>query len=133
MDGNTIAWKSTKQPHVPRSTAEAECTAMAYASQTLEGIACLFHSMRVVIGLPTLYCDNRAAVHLPTGSSEWRTKALVNRIMGVRSLIQLGFLHLEFLPTAEMQADILVKYMGNKVLSRLRLLIGCVPPGRIAG
>ena len=34
--GMLVSWKSTKQPQVPRSTAESECTAMAYASQFLE-------------------------------------------------------------------------------------------------
>ena len=127
-DGNTVCWKSSKQAQVPRSTAEAACTAMAYCSQMAEGISCLFHTMRVVIGRPVLYCDNRAAVHLSTGSNEWRTKALVNRILGVRSLIELGFLELLFKPTADMQADLLTKFMGQKTLSRQRHLVGCVPP-----
>ena len=77
-----VAWKSSKQPLVPRSTAEAECTAMAYSSQFVEGINCLFIDMRVHTGKPMLYCDNRASVHLSSGSSEWRTKALVNKCWG---------------------------------------------------
>jgi len=132
MNDNTIGWTSTKQPQVPRSTAEAECTAMAYASQVLEGFACLHHSMRIRLELPKLFCDNRAAVHLSTGSNEWRTKALTNLVWGVRSLIELGFLELEFKPTADMEADLLTKYMGNKILSRQRQLVGCVPPPRSA-
>ena len=87
LNGNTIGWKSTKQVQVPRSTAEREVTAMAYASQMLEGVACLYHTMGVPIEKPLLYCDNRAAVHLSTGSNEWRTKALTNRILGVRSIV----------------------------------------------
>ena len=74
-----------------------------------------------------LYCDNRAAVHLSSGSSEWRTKALVNRILGVKSLIDLGQLLLHFKPTLEMEADLLTKFMGNKILSKQRKLLGCVP------
>ena len=126
--GMTIFWKSTKQPQVPRSTAESECTAMAYAAQMLEGLACLFHSLGVDIGKPALYCDNRAAVHLSSGSSEWRTKALVNRIMGVKSLIELGVLELLFKATADMEADALTKFMGAKVLARQRKLWGLTPP-----
>ena len=125
--GMIIAWKSTKQPQVPRSTAEAECTAMAYAAQYLEGIFCLFVDMRIPIGVPVLYCDNRAAVHLSSGSSEWRTKALVNRILGVKSLIDLGQLLLHFKPTLEMEAGLLTKFMGNKILPKQRKLLGCVP------
>ena len=101
---------------------------MAYASQFLEGIQCLFVDMKVFDGTPWLYCDNRAAVHLSSGSSEWRTKALVNRIMGVRSLIELGQLILQFKATLDMEADLLTKFMGAKLLGKQRKLLGCVPP-----
>ena len=126
--GMLIAWKSTKQPQVPRSTAESECTAMAYAAQFLEGIECLFVDLQIDVGTPTLYCDNRAAVHLSAGSSEWRTKALVNRILGVCSLIELGQLSLQFKATLDMEADLLTKFMGAKLLAKQRKLLGCVPP-----
>ena len=126
--GMTISWKSTKQIQVPRSTAESECTAMAYGSQFLEGIGCLYNTMRVKLAKPVLYCDNRAAVHLSSGSSEWRTKALVNRILGVKSLIELNILDLVYKPTAEMEADALTKFMGGKTLACQRKLVGCVPP-----
>ena len=125
-NGSTSCWKSSKQPQVPRSTAEAECTAMAYCSQMVEGIACLFHTMRVAIGRPTLYCDNRAAVHLTAGSSEWRTQALINQIMGVKSLIELGRVSVLFKPTADMEGDFLTKFMGAKLLTKQRSLAGCV-------
>ena len=101
---------------------------MAYAAQMAEGLACLFHSLGVDIGKPALYCDNRAAVRLSSGSSEWRTQALVNRIMGVKSLIELGILDLFFKATADMEADALTKYMGAKVLTRQRQLWGLTPP-----
>ena len=101
---------------------------MAYAAQMVEGLLCLFVSIGYDVGKPALYCDNRAAVHLSSGSSEWRTKALVNRIMGVKSLIELGVLDLSFKATADMEADALTKYMGAKVLARQRQLWGLTPP-----
>ena len=123
-----VAWTITKQPQVPRITADSECTAMAYAAQCVEGVRRLFVDARVETGTPTLYCDNRAAVHLSSGSSEWRTKALVNRILGVKSLIELGQMIVLFRPTLEMEADLLTKYIGNKLLSKQRKLLGCIPP-----
>ena len=107
---------------------------MAHASQFLEGVACLLHTMRLSIGVPSLYCDNRAAVHLTAGSSEWRTKALVNKIMGVKSLIELGLVNVAFMPTNDTQADFLTKFMPAKVIARQRQLAGVVswsePPSR---
>ena len=116
--GMLIVWKSSKQPQVPRSTAESECTAMAHSSQYVEGIACLFHSMRIVIGVLTLWCDNRAACHLTAGSSEWRTIALVSQVFGVKSLIEFGIWLVKFKATAEMEADFTTKFMGAKLLGR---------------
>ena len=101
---------------------------MAYAAQMVKGLACLFHSMGVDIGKPVLFCDNRAAVRLSSGSTEWRTKALANRIMGAKSMIELGFIDLAFKATADMEADALTKYMGAKVLARQRKLWGLTPP-----
>ena len=53
---------------------------------------------------------------------------LVNRILGVRSLIELGQLNLLFKPTLDMEADLLTKFMGAKLLMKQRKLLGCVPP-----
>ena len=126
--GMLVGWKSTKQPQVPRSTAESECTAMADAAQFLEGVQCLFIDVRVEAGRPALRCGNRAAVHLSSGSPEWRTTALVNRILGVKSLIGLGQKVVLFKPTLEVEADLLAKCMGDKPLSKQRKLLGCIPP-----
>ena len=47
--GMTVSWKSPRRVQVPRSTAEADITAMAYAPQHLEGITALYQSMRVPV------------------------------------------------------------------------------------
>ena len=100
---------------------------MAYTAQHLEGIEALYHTMFMPLEIPVLYCDNRAAGHLLSGSNEWRTKALVSRVLGVKSLIELGQLLVEFKATAEMQADLLTKFMSAGTLRRQRQLLGCVP------
>ena len=122
----TVSWKSTKQVQVPRSTAEAEVAAMAYAGQYLEGTKSLYESMGVLLNVPTLFCDNRAACYISQGSGEWRTKALINRVLGLRSLAGLKIIVINFKPTAEMAADILTKYTKKNVLQRCRDLVGCV-------
>ena len=116
----------TKQVQAPRSTAESEVTSMAYAGQFNEGIEQLYHSMGVKLKKPILFCDNRAACYLTTGSNDWRTKALVNRILGLRSLVELGILEIAYKPTAEMLADVMTKFMKKGILQRCRQLIGCL-------
>ena len=128
--GMIIAWKSTKQPQVPRSTAESECTAMAYASQYLEGIFCLFVDMRIPTGVPVLWCDNRAAAHLTPSPCECRTKALVDRVIGVRSLVELKVPIARAKATIDMQADVLTKFMSGEILPRQREFVGSVPLGK---
>ena len=78
---------------------------MALCAQYLDGIMALYESMHAHIGRPTLYCDNRAAVQLAGGPGEWRTQALVNRVMGVQSLINIGVLTAQCLPTGWAQTD----------------------------
>ena len=82
--------------------------------------------MQLSIGAPSLYCDNRAAARLTAGSSEWWTKALVNKITGVKSLIELGLASVAFVPTNDTQADFLAKFMPAKVIARQRQLAGVV-------
>ena len=99
---------------------------MAFAGQYLEGLKALLESMGVPLRVPTLFCDNRAACYLTQGSTEWRTKALVNRVLGLRSIRDLGLISIEFKPTADMAADILTKFMKKGILERCRILVGCV-------
>ena len=82
--------------------------------------------MSVDLNIPVLFCDNRAAVFLTQGSAEWRTKALVNRVIGLRSLEQLGNLVITYKPTSEMAADVLTKYMKKGILQKCRALVGVV-------
>ena len=49
LGGVASSWTSTKQAQAPRSTAESEVTAMAYAGHTMEGVKGLYES----IGHPT--------------------------------------------------------------------------------
>ena len=75
---------------------------------------------------PILYCDNRAAVYITQGSEEWRTKALINRVLGLCRFVDLNILKIFFKPTTEMAADIMTKFMQRGLIQRCRLLVGCV-------
>ena len=54
-------------------------------------------------------------------------KALANRALGVRSLVQLGASSLSFQATVDTQADASTKCMGAKTLARQREFVGCAP------
>ena len=127
--GMMLNWKSAKQVQVPRSTAESEVTSMAYTAQYVEGLKALLEDMGVALDTPILWCDNRAAVHLTSSPGEWRTKALVIRVLGVRSLVELKVLLVKFKATLDMQAGVITKFVGGDILSRRRELVGCVPLG----
>ena len=100
---------------------------MAFGAQYLEGMCALYQSMHIFIGRPALYCDTRAAGLLAAGSGEWRTKALVNRVIVVQPLIHLGALTVSFVPTDRTQSDLLTKFMGKQTLQKQRAMIGCEP------
>lgn len=53
-----VSWKSKKQSTAPRSSAEAECRAMAAITCELTWLRYLFHVLRVAQPKPTkLFCD----------------------------------------------------------------------------
>ena len=60
-----IAWKSAKQPQTPRNTAEAECVAMAFAAQHVEGVADLLYSIGPRTRSPSSGATIRPASSLP--------------------------------------------------------------------
>ena len=99
---------------------------MAYAGQFLEGAQALYESMGIPLHKPALFCDNRAACYISQQSNEWRTKALANRVWGLRSLVDLGLIEISFKPAGEMAADVLTKFMKENVLQKCRQLVGCV-------
>ena len=92
----------------------------------METAQCLYESMGAPLHEPILVCDNRAARYLTAGSTDWRTKGVVNRVLGLRSLVELGILEISYTSTLEMAADIMTKFMNKGVIQRCRQLIGCV-------
>ena len=54
---------------------------------------------------------------------------MVNRALGVRPLVEFKVLLVKVKATLDMQADVLTKFMGGKLISRQRELVGWVPLG----
>ena len=100
---------------------------MAFSAQYVEGLTAFFEGIYTPLDTPILWRDNHAAVHITSSPGGRRTKALVNRVLGVRSLVELAVLLVRSKATLGTQADVLTKFMGGKFLSRQRELVGCVP------
>ena len=83
--------------------------------------------MGAPLGTPVLFCDSRVVGRLLSGGNEWRAKALVNRAMGARNLIELTVPSVRFKATLGTQAGALTKFIGGNILPRQRELVGCVP------
>ena len=65
LGGNLITWRSKKQTVVARSSAKAECRAMAHTSCELMWIKHLLKELRFIVKLPmTMHCDNQAAIYI---------------------------------------------------------------------
>lgn len=65
LGGYPISWRTKKQLTVLRSSAEAECRAMAIAISESIWLRSLFSSLGVASEPPMkLYCDNHSAIHI---------------------------------------------------------------------
>ena len=53
-------------------------------------------------------------MRLASSPGEWRTQALVNRVLDVRSLVELKVLLAKSKATLDMHADVLTTFMGGK-------------------
>ena len=78
--GKLLAWRCTKQAQVPKSTADAEVTALSASLNIAENGKALLCSMRVPIEIINVMCDNKASIVLATGEGSWKTKSLANRV-----------------------------------------------------
>jgi histone deacetylase 1/2 len=59
-----VSWGSKKQPHVARSSTEAEYQSMANTTADLVWIQSLLHELQIPLLPPTLLCDNLSVVSL---------------------------------------------------------------------
>ena len=60
-----VSWKIKKQKTVSKSIAEAECRSRSATTSELEWISYILQDLQVPVFLPfTLYCDNKAALHI---------------------------------------------------------------------
>lgn len=117
-----ISWATKKQKTVALSSTEAEFMAITAAIQEsvwlkrLEADLCPGSKNRI-----TIHCDNKGAIHVALNSNySSRTKHVDIKAKFIRQKIDDEEVHLEYLSTSEMIADVLTKAVTPPKLKYFR-------------
>jgi hypothetical protein len=122
INGDPISWSSKKQRVVSLSTCEAELYAEAAAVQEVLWI----RGMLAELGLgsataSTVYGDNQSAIAVSkNGVKGERTKHVDVKYHFVTDTIEKGDVQLQWIRTAEQQADLFTKALAAPVFLGLR-------------
>jgi hypothetical protein len=115
IGGVPVSWKSKKQATVALSTAEAEYMALSTAAQEVSWL----RKFLVNFGLDqnkatVIFEDNQGCIALAKNPvSHERTKHIDIRYHFIRELVEAKMIDLQYLPTADMLADLLTKGMAR--------------------
>jgi hypothetical protein len=116
--GNPVVFKSNKQKLIVKSSCEAELVALDECITYIVFLQNFLAEIEVTFNVPiTVYQDNMATMAIAnTGKGQFkRTKHIANRYFWVHQFIISGDIVLQYLPTAQMIADILTKpILGDK-------------------
>ena len=110
--GCVLAWRSSKQPQVARSTADSEVTALAATVSMAENVRALLESMYIPVQCMNIGCDNQACIVLSTGEGSSKTKSLMNRTYYIKELVLLNQVQLFYVSTDSQVADCLTKFLA---------------------
>ena len=119
------SWASKLQSVVTLSTTEAEYVAAVQAGQEIIWLQNLLSEFGYSFSGPsTLYIDNQSALQVARDPEHHgRMKHLDLRFYWLRDVVDQGLIKPEYLPTADMPADIMTKALGrNKVPIMCELL-----------
>ena len=120
-NGNVISWLSKKQDTIALSSTEAEYMALSTATTEV-----LWYKawIREVLGLEItvpIYCDNQSAIEISSNDCyHQRTKHIDIRHHFIRDHITKKHVQVQWVPTAEQQADLLTKMLGTRQFTILR-------------
>ena len=121
--GCVLAWRSSKQPQVARSTADSEVTALAATVSLAENVRALLESMYIPVQCMNIGCDNQACIVLSTGEGSSKTKSLMNRTYYIKELVQLKQVQLFYVSTDMQVADCLTKFLAAVKYGNARQLL----------
>lgn len=125
LGGAAVSWESTKQSNVALSSTEAEYIAASETARELVWFRVLLAEIGKAQAAPTpLRIDNETAIRMALeDGNQGRRKHINVKHHYLRELVTDGFVTLEWVPTAEQQADILTKATSRKQFFAIRELI----------
>lgn len=119
--GGAISWMCKRQPTVALSSTEAEYMATVATIQEAVWLKLLHNQMFEGWPVTRIMCDNKGAIMtLNNNSYSSRTKHIDIKIKFIREHLENKSVELEYLPTADMPADILTKNVSAaKIMGHL--------------
>lgn len=139
LHGAAISWKSKKQTFVALSSTEAEYIGCSEAAREAVWIRRLYEDLTSRERIPEeqihpqlIYADNQGAIKISENSKICdRTKHIEIKYHFVRDARERRQIELQYLPTAEMTADILTKPLPRDTHQRHVSGMGLRPDGEI--
>jgi hypothetical protein len=114
INGNIVAWQSARTERVCMSSTEAECQAIIQTAKENAWIMHFIKDLGIIDVTPTtkIYQDNKSAIILAEkGGKHKRSKHFSIEMDVIREAVKHKEIELEYIPTDEMQADMLTKNM----------------------
>ena len=122
LNGDPVSWASKKQRVVALSTCEAELYAEAAAIQEVLWLRGLLGELGLHVQTgSTVHGDNQSTLVISkNGVKTERTKHVDVKYRFVTETVERGDVQLQWVPTAQQQADIFTKALGAQLFVRFR-------------
>ena len=123
-----ISWSSKLQSIIALSTTEAEYVAGCSTATEVIWLRHLLRDLGFTQTGPSLICiDNQSALSVAKNPEHHgRMKHLDLRTFALRHWVKTEQIEIQYLPTAEMPADLLTKPLGVEKVQRGRKMLGLV-------
>jgi hypothetical protein len=131
LAGGAVSWASARQPCVALSSTEAEYIALTEAAKEAIWLRTFFAEIGRPLSAPLdILGDNQGAIALGKNPEfHKRTKHIRRRYHFIREAVDAGDVHIAFVPTRQMVADVLTKAMSRDLHSVHRSGLGVLPMG----
>jgi hypothetical protein len=126
IDGGAVSWSSKKQPIVALSTTEAKYIATTHAAKEALWIRAFLADIACPLEKPiTIHLDNISAISI-TKNNEYHphTKHIDICYHFIHHATQEGLIHVDYVPTDNMAADMFTKALPWQKVSHLNVMVG---------